>query len=227
VGNFRKTLKIPATIGLNFGAVKLLNRGLKWLPVPSSLKGFVFSSAVQLGLLQVDILKSDNLLSRIRYRALAEIFANPNQTLQLLFPRQDLGIVYIDGWKSGKVTTDFYESDSLEFTPELLVGGRLPHFWLMESMEKRISSLDLPSLMIQPNGTPEYLLLHCGKISKEFYEFEHELREKHSPLKIVSISEDESRSSDYIYLGSKPEFLPSSFTLILRPDGHIAWLSTP
>jgi hypothetical protein len=98
---------------------------------------------------------------------------------QLQFLRLDLGFVYTDGWKSGKVRTDSYESDCLIAKPELVVGGRLPHFWIRASPDKKFSSLDLPSLMTHPDGTPQYVLFHCGSISKDFHKMEKELRNKY------------------------------------------------
>jgi 2-polyprenyl-6-methoxyphenol hydroxylase-like FAD-dependent oxidoreductase len=92
VQNFKKTLKIPAAIGLDLNTANMLKQWIARIPGPQSLRRACFQSAMQLGLKQVDWLKSNFIIARRRLQAVGRIFEDAKQqTLQLLFPGQDLG----------------------------------------------------------------------------------------------------------------------------------------
>ncbi|MBT8365785.1 MAG: FAD-dependent monooxygenase [Deltaproteobacteria bacterium] len=230
VQNFNKTLKVPAAIGLDLNTANALNRWIACIPAPQALKSACFQIAMQLGLKQVDWLKSNFIIARRRLQVVSRIFEDAKQqTLQLIFPGQDLGFVYRKGWLAGRDKSAPDRFDPLEFKPNLKLGGRMPHFWLDDKGGQQISVLDLPSLMIGPDRLPCYVLLVAGKADMGSQIFDVTKDTKFHPLVNVIInSRLELPSAAYFsFHQGRPVFLPSSYTVLMRPDGHIAWLHIP
>ncbi len=230
VHNFEKTLLIPSKIGLNLKTANRLSRWIGCLPVPPALKRACFQTAMLLGLKQIDWLKSNGAFVRRRRRAVGNIFKDvKQQTLQLLFPGQDLGFGYEAGWLSGRGKSAIDRFDPLEFKANLKLGGRMPHFWLDDIDGKQISVLDLPSLMIGEDRQPRYVMLVAGKADMAAKIHDVTKDSKFHPIVIVEIIghaqlKDEASFS---FHHKRPDFLPPSFAVLMRPDGHIAWLHTP
>jgi 2-polyprenyl-6-methoxyphenol hydroxylase-like FAD-dependent oxidoreductase len=104
VQNFEKILLIPCALGLDLNTANLLSRWMDRIPALSALKHVCFHAAMQIGLKQIDWLRSDHFIGRHRRSAVRTVFENAkHQTLQLLFPGQDLGFVYEKCWLGGKV----------------------------------------------------------------------------------------------------------------------------
>ena len=223
VANYIMTLHIPSAIGLHLSMANRLNSFFNCLPGLHGLKRVLFQSVMRLGLKQVNWLKSDHPIIRYRRRVLRGIFNNvKDKTLQLLFPGQDMGFVYGKGWLFGPKTETRSQIDPFVFKPELRVGGRVPHFWLADSKGQQFSVLDLPSMMIGTEGHPKCVMLQAGKMMTAELKFN-----TIADLSFTTVQISQSRSSkraNFSYHLNRPEFLPKSFAMLIRPDGHIAWL---
>jgi 2-polyprenyl-6-methoxyphenol hydroxylase-like FAD-dependent oxidoreductase len=230
VQNFEKTLRIPSAIGLDLNTANRLSRWINRIPFPQTLKSACFQKAMQLGLKQVDWLKSNHVLAQKRRRAVSKIFIDAKQqTLQLLFPNQDLGFVYKKGWLAGQDKSVKDQFDPLKFTPELKRGGRMPHFWLTDKYGQQISVLDLPSLMIGPDSRPCYVMLVAAESHITSKIFNKAQIAKFDPIIMVKIAElrDDQSQGHFSFHQKRPPFVPSPFAILMRPDGHIAWLYQP
>jgi len=75
VQNFEKTLLIPSAIGLDLNIANLLSQWIDRIPGPQALKRACFHAAMQLGLKQIDWLKSNYFIGRHRRRAVRKIIA--------------------------------------------------------------------------------------------------------------------------------------------------------
>ena len=230
VQNFETTLLIPSTIGLEFNTATWLSRWLARIPGPPALKRACFQAAMQLGLKQVDSLKLNYAFVRQRRRAVGNIFKDgKQQTLQLLFPGQDLGFVYIAGRLSNREKSATDQCNPLDFKPELKLGGRMPHFWLNDKDGRKISALDLPSLMIDTDRLPCYVMLIANKSDMAPKISAATKLRKSQPMVIIEITKRSELQSKthFSYHHKRPVFLPPSFAVLIRPDGHIAWLYIP
>ena len=228
VENFEKTLLIPNAIGLNIKAANWLSHWIGYLPCPQALKSAVFKSAMQLGLKQIDWLKSKNFIFRRRHQSVRRIFSNVKQhTLQLLFPGQDLGFRYRKGWFEDRDKYDPDHLDPFEFESKLNLGGRMPHFWLLNKEGQQISVLDLPSMMIGPDYKPCYVMLISAKADIAAEIFEITKNKRYQPVVVVEVTSTPKLQSNmhFAFDHVRPNFLPPSFAVLMRPDGHIAWLS--
>ena len=230
VENFEKTLLIPRALGLDLNTVNLLSRWMDRIPGPRALKHICFHAALKLGLKQIDWLKSNYSIGRHRRRAVRTVFEDAkHQTLQLLFPGQDLGFVYKEGWLAGRNLSDTDQLDPLTFEPDLKLGGRMPHFWLADRDGQKISVLDLPSLMIGADRLPCYVLLIAGKAEKTPKIFDVTNNRNFQPIVIAEIrlQSDLQSKAHFSFHRERPYFLPSTFAVLMRPDGHIAWMHVP
>lgn len=127
--NYLLTLRIPRAIGLNLEMVNGLIRFISRWPDLYPLKRQLFQWAMRLGLKQIEWLKFNSPIARRRRRAVHKIFSDAKrQTLQLLFPGQDLGFTYTAGWLFGQNRNETVSSDPFVFKPQLIVGGRMPLF---------------------------------------------------------------------------------------------------
>ncbi len=227
VQNFEKTLLVPKAIGLNLNTANLLSQWIDRIPGPQALKRTCFQLVMRLGLKQVDWLKSNFFVGRHKTRAIRTIFKDAKQkTLQLLFPGQDLGFAYTEGWLVGRDNSASNQWNPLIFGPGLKLGGRMPHFWLINSDGQRISTLDLPSLVIGKDRRPCYVMMIAGEAEMVFNVFDVTRNREFQPIVIAEIrmqSELQCETHFSLYQNS-PFFLPSSFAVLIRPDGHIAWI---
>ena len=223
VVNYEMTLRIPSAIGLHLNLANRLNNLINCLPGFHGLKRILFQSAMRLGLKQVNWLKSAHPIARYRQRKLRSIFDNvKHQTLQLLFPGQDMGFVYEKGWLFGHKTETRSQLNPYVFKPELKVGGRVPHFWLVDKNGRQLSVLDLPSMMQGSERNPKYVMLQDGRMKSADLKIDEFADQPYATVYISQSGLPEQ--ANFIYYLKKPDFLPKSFAILIRPDGHIAWL---
>jgi len=189
------------------------------IPAPRALKHVCFHAAMQLGLKQIDWLKSNNSIGRHRRHAVRIVIEDAkHQTLQLLFRGQDLGFAYKEGWLAGRDISDTDQLDPLIFEPDLKLGGRMPHFWLVNKDGRKISVLDLPSLMIGTGRLPCYVLLIAGKAEVTPKIFDVTNNRNFQPIVIAEIglqSELQSKAH-FSFHRERPYFLPSTFAVLMR-----------
>jgi 2-polyprenyl-6-methoxyphenol hydroxylase-like FAD-dependent oxidoreductase len=223
--NYLLTLRIPRAIGLNIVTVNGLIRFISHWPDLFMLKRLLFRGAMRLGLKQIEWLKFNSPITRRRQRAIHKIFSDAKrQTLQLLFPGQDLGFTYTNGWLFGQSMNETESLDPLVFKPLLVIGGRMPHFWLIDVRGRRISTLDLPRRMMKAEALPCYVLLKAGNLKTDINEFKGFNKQS-----IVDVYVSRKQGNDkhhFSYYLDRPAFLPNAYAVLMRPDGHIAWFKT-
>ena len=231
IENYQATMAVPSAIGLEPYAVKLLNLGVRWAPLPQIFRRRIFNRAMRIGLAQIKLLKKDNIVNYFRRKDLSELFSDPHKTLAMRFPQLDLGYIYKKGFieKPNSLATESEHSDS--FRPQLIVGQRIPHFWLYSydsPSGEKYSSLDLTTIISKEHKRPYYVLLYYGITHQKVKAFTKDLQKKYDPLKRICLSNNDSQFFDetYAFNEALPSFLPSKFAVIVRPDSHIAWLLT-
>jgi 2-polyprenyl-6-methoxyphenol hydroxylase-like FAD-dependent oxidoreductase len=229
VQNFEKTLLIPKAIGLNWNTANLLSRWLDRIPAPQALKHTCFHTAMRLGLKQIDWLNANHFIGRHRRQALRKIFKDAKQkTLQLLFPGQDLGFAYKEGWLAWRNKSAADHFDPFTFEPAFKLGGRIPHFWMIDRDGRKFSVLDLPLLMMDADYMPCYVMLIAGKAEQTPEIYDVIQNRGFQPIVIAEIKQQSELKSKthFSFHQNRPFFLPPYFAVLTRPDGHIAWLHT-
>jgi 2-polyprenyl-6-methoxyphenol hydroxylase-like FAD-dependent oxidoreductase len=225
IENYQQTLAVPRALGLNPFLAILLHRLLNRMPGPLSVKRALFAAAMAIGMQQINWLRSDHIIARYRQRTLENIFKNAKtQTLQLLFPGQDLGFIYAP---AGTTDRDNHAAaaDPFEFTPLLRLGGRMPHFWIVGDSGKQLSVLDLPWLMMSSDGLPRHILIFTGTFHQRFQKKAEMQAAMANATTTVCIDTPSAPSgaSRFHFYGAKPGFLPHTAAILMRPDGHIQW----
>jgi 2-polyprenyl-6-methoxyphenol hydroxylase-like FAD-dependent oxidoreductase len=223
IQNYTRSLAVPAAIGIEPQAAKLLDVVLRWIPAPSFLRRRVFATAMRIGLSQIKLLERDNLVGKIRRKDLAELFADPTNTLALRFPKQDLGVVYRRGWLEAGSHSNHDETDADTFNTRLRTGGRMPHCELNGAGKQTgpRSCVDLPAHAVDDDGTPVHLLLSIDLSRHCEAELEKRLSRRFYPLKIIRLGSN--GESDLRLQSPRPAFLPKTGAVLLRPDGHVAF----
>jgi 2-polyprenyl-6-methoxyphenol hydroxylase-like FAD-dependent oxidoreductase len=102
IENYEQTLAVPRALGLNpFLGPSAAPSPRSNTGSPSGKAG-VFCRHHGAGMKQINWLRSDHFIARYRQRKLDAIFKNAkSQTLQLLFPGQDLGFIYAPAGSTG------------------------------------------------------------------------------------------------------------------------------
>ncbi|MFN2255973.1 MAG: FAD-dependent monooxygenase, partial [Candidatus Promineifilaceae bacterium] len=98
INNYQITTAVPAAIGLEPQALKLLDLAVRWTPLPGFFRRKIFDTALRIGLAQVKLLGKDNIVGNIRRKDLQELFTDPRKTLAMRFPQLDLGSAYPRGF---------------------------------------------------------------------------------------------------------------------------------
>ena len=227
--NYHITTTVPAAIGLEPGAVKLLDLAVRWTPLPGFLRRKIFDTALRIGLAQVKLLKKDNIVANIRRQDLEAIFSDPKKTLSMRFPQLDLGSVYRSGFLEKSKETETDTVDSACFSPRLTAGQRLPHFWLADSggkQNQKFSSLDLTARAGETEVRTFHVLLILDVSQSRVKIYERQLLNKFTPMKTIRLSDANGMPGDVFFASGEdiPSFLPARFAVVIRPDGHVAWL---
>ena len=83
--------------------------------------------------------------------------------------------------------------------------------------------------MIGPDQLPCHVLLVDGKADIDSQIFDVTKDMKFQPLIKVKITSrlELPNAAHFWFHQKRPVFLPSSFAVLIRPDGHIAWLHIP
>lgn len=229
IDNYERTLAVPRALGLNPCLAALLQRLLNRIPAPLAAKRALFAVAMGAGLQQINWLRTDQIISRYRRRTLRSIFDNAkSQTLQLLFPGQDVGVTYAPAGTT-RPAVDAATDDPTEYTPSLRLGGRMPHFWIVRDTGQSLSVLDLPRLMMDDDGIPQYILMLTGAADHQFAGGTEMQTDHLNPYRTVFISASSvpPGAIHFRYYGDKPVFLPRTAAILMRPDGHIEWFHSP
>ncbi len=231
---YQQTLAVAAAIGLDKQLAHWLDLLIRVLPLPAGLGRRLFTMGMRLGLRQVALLGGRNPLSQMRWRRLARLFADPSANLAMRYPRQDLGAVYDRGWFASAATADAAARDGtggdtgIGFTPTLVNGGRLPHFWLLPWGADRatpLSSLDLPSLIARRHGSPVHLLLMIDIAAKLGRRLAALQRQQYGEIERVAIRTDAETTApaDFVLQTTGGGYRPRQGAILVRPDGVVAW----
>ncbi len=229
IDNYEKTLAVPRALGLNPCLAGLLQRLLNRIPAPLPAKRAFFAVAMGAGLEQINWLRTDQIIARYRRRTLKSIFHNAkSQTLQLLFPGQDLGVTYAPAGAT-RPAVDAATADPTQYTPSLRIGGRMPHFWIVRDTGQPLSVLDLPRLLMDDDRIPQHILIFTGATDHRFEEGVEMHKDQLKPYRTVFIGAPPAPPGaiHFRYHGDKPVFLPRTAAILMRPDGHIEWLLSP
>jgi 2,4-dichlorophenol 6-monooxygenase len=231
INNYHITTAVPAAIGLEPQALKLLDLAVRWTPLPGFFRRKIFDTALRIGLAQVKLLGKDNIVGNIRRKDLQELFTDPRKTLAMRFPPLDLGSAYPRGFLEESIAIETGSDDTSKFIPKLMVGGRLPHFWLLKPGVKsteKFSSLDLAATSAEKDGRPFHVLLTSGIAQQRVNDLAKKLQKKFYPLKKITFSADGHLSAEavFAFTGDTPSFLPPRLAVLIRPDGHVAWMET-
>jgi hypothetical protein len=165
-----------------------------------------------------------------RRKQLEHLFGDPDANLTLRYPREDLGFAYQRGWLvgTGEISVPRTETDT-PYTPRMVLGGRLPHFWLQPAGEAKappLSSLDLPAHLAGTHQAPVHLLLlvdisrSLGRRLGSLY------GERFGKPILVQIGSDAQRSAtaDYLLRFEAAAYRPPRGAFLIRPDGVVAWI---
>ena len=167
----------------------------------------------------------------IRRKDLQELFTDPRKTLAMRFPQLDLGSAYPRGFLEESTANETGSDDTSKFIPKLMIGGRLPHFWLLKPGGKsteKFSSLDLAATAAEKDGRPFHVLLTSGIAQQRVNDLAIRLQNRFYPFKKIYFSGNDALSDEtvFAFAGDTPAFLPTRFAVLVRPDGHVAWMET-
>ena len=229
IENYEQTLAVPRALGLNPCLATLLHRLIDRMPGPLSVKRTLFEVIMAVGTKQISWLRSDHIIARYRLRTLKAIFKNAKtQTLQLLFPGQDLGFIYAPTGTTHRVN-HAAAADPFEYTPSIRLGGRMPHFWIVGDLGKQLSVLDLPWLVMGKDGLPRHILIITGAFHQRFQkEAEMQAGEANATTTVcIGTPTAPAGAIRFHFYGDKPKFLPHTSAILMRPDAHIQWFDSP
>lgn len=248
VDNFHEALHVARIIGLDFDTAQSLNSVLNgpWSSwAPESVRKYMLTTAMSSGLLL------GQALAATRRKELQELFTS-GKTLRLQYPKEDVGFSYTG--KNAYVHVEPELEDAVHeaslpkprdapYIPQCLPGHRLPHIELMVAYSSLdsirndtiISSLDVPDA----GGLQFVVFIRHGTAA----EWRHQLDANTFLLVCISSSEaieeeqDDNLSARLIdthgvfdsYLHRLKKFFGGLETpgILVRPDGHIAWIGPP
>jgi 2-polyprenyl-6-methoxyphenol hydroxylase-like FAD-dependent oxidoreductase len=227
--SFDKILAVASAVGLEWQAARWLDWLVRLLPLPGFLGRRLFALGLRLGLSQVGLLTGDNFIGHRRRKQLERILGTPDANLALRHPNEDLGFVYQRGWLVGAGETRAPGAGTDTFTPRMVLGGRLPHFWLQPAGETEaapLSSLDLPPRLARTHQAPVHLLLlidisrRLGRRLRTLY------GERFGKPTLVQIGSAPQKwaAADYVLSFAAGTYLPPRGAYLIRPDGVVAWI---
>ncbi|MDJ0989628.1 MAG: FAD-dependent monooxygenase [Desulfobacterales bacterium] len=226
--NYDRTLGAAAAIGLDWRAARWMQKALARLPLPMALRRRLFQAGIRLGLSQIRLLNGNNPIGRFRRRRFSDLMKTPERMLPMRFPRQDLGAVYRGGWLEEEPGTDGCPSSVPAFRVGFETGARLPHFWLQPSgggTRSEISSLDLSTRTARGHAGPAYTLLLFGREAVAPRNFTTLIDPRFTPLEIVRIAESRTQDANADFVRAGNDGLATPPAVLLRPDGHLAWVA--
>lgn len=244
VDNFHEALRVAKVIGLDFETAQSMNSLLNgpWSTwAPAAVRRQVLDAAVSSGLLLGQALVT------ARRRELDRIFES-GQTLRLQYPKEDVGFIYAGTNAYVKVEPEIRPlmTQALQpsprdapYVPRCLPGCRFPHFPITAIDSHTMSSIDLP----REAGSRFLLMIPHDASSEAWEQHAHDdmamvrmapsSSQQQSELKQQSAAEPKSRlfadASGHSVWTSLIRPLTKAFDtedvgLLLRPDGHVAWV---
>lgn len=222
VENFEGVLKIPNALGLPPVAANVLRDAVDSLPslVPSSMRKAMLETGLAIGRAQCgSLLTANNPIGAARRAAVKRMCDDPDGTLRLQFPKEDLGFSYEPADANGLAR--LHEPGSLH------VGVRVPHAWV-HTTRGEMSTLDLVD---EDMTAPRFTVFARG-----FIDDETSLEEKISKscgftFRVVHVVDaaTDSPTAAYDVHGvwfTKTSSLGCKSLVLARPDAHVACISS-
>lgn len=218
--NFKSVLKIPNALGLPPIAANALRDVISNLPsmVPNALRKGILETGLAVGRAQCGpLLTTDNPIGAQRRAAVKRMCEDPNGTLRLQFPKEDVGFSYEPADENGCAR--------LHTPGTLSVGVRVPHAWV-QTTRGVMSTLDIVD---EDVTEPRFTLFSRG--------FDGEADSLHRlitvscsfPIRIIHLvgaptdSSSEAFDAHGVWF-SKTQRLGDKSLVLVRPDGHVAWI---
>jgi len=222
VENFEGVLKIPNALGLPPVAANVLRDAVDSLPslVPSSMRKAMLETGLAIGRAQCgSLLTANNPIGAARRAAVKRMCDDPDGTLRLQFPKEDLGFSYEPADANGLAR--LHEPGSLH------VGVRVPHAWV-HTTRGEMSTLDLVN---EDMTAPRFTVFARG-----FIDDETSLEEKISKscgftFRVVHVVDaaTDSPTAAYDVHGvwfTKTSGLGCKSLVLARPDAHVACITS-
>ncbi len=248
VDNFHEALQVARCIGLDFDTAQTLNSVLNgpWSSwAPESVRKSMLTAAMSSGLLL------GQALAATRRTALAELFSS-GKTLRLQYPKEDIGFAY-----TGKQAMIHVEPELVSavhaasmpkprdapYVPQCLPGHRFFHTHLdvvyssigdnNNSIQKgtRISSLDIPAsvgtrwvLFVQ--NARDWIHHHPEHMDRiVLVEVDDASCQMNTDIAQICVIDIDGRVASY--MASVQGYFQEKPGILVRPDGHIAWIGPP
>jgi len=224
VENFKAVLKIPKALGLPPAAADALRDAVSALPslVPSALRKNILEVALAIGRAQCGaLLTSDNPIGAARCAAVRAMCEDPDGTLKLQFPKEDVGFSYEPADANGYAR--LYEPGTLR------VGVRVPHAWVKTSTEK-ISTIDVVDKdMNEPRAT-----IFARGFALSANDIARATSRSAFPAQIIHVMDQSSDVpvSEHVVIdlegvwAEKTRAFGEKTMVLTRPDGHVAWIGS-
>jgi 2-polyprenyl-6-methoxyphenol hydroxylase-like FAD-dependent oxidoreductase len=222
VENFEGVLKIPNALGLPPVAANVLRDAVDSLPslVPSSMRKAMLETGLAIGRAQCgSLLTANNPIGAARRAAVKRMCDDPDGTLRLQFPKEDLGFSYEPADANGLAR--LHEPGSLH------VGVRVPHAWV-HTTRGEMSTLDLVD---EDMTAPRFTVFARG-----FIDDETSLEEKISKscgftFRVVHVVDAATDSPTAAYDVHGVWFTKTSgwgckSLVLARPDAHVACITS-
>ena len=222
VENFEGVLKIPNALGLPPVAAHALRDAVDSLPslVPSSMRKAMLETGLAIGRAQCgSLLTANNPIGAARKAAVKRMCEDPDGTLRLQFPKEDIGFSYEPADANGLAR--LHEPGSLH------VGVRVPHAWV-RTTRGEMSTLDLVDEdMVEPRFTV---------FARGFVDDDASLEEAISkscafPFRVVHVVDvaTDSPTAAHDVHGvwfTKTSVFGDKSLVLVRPDAHVACITS-
>jgi len=224
VENFKGVLKIPNALGLPPMAADVLRDAVSALPtlVPSALRKNILEAGLAIGRAQCgSLLTADNPIGVARRAAVREMCEDPNGTLKLQFPKEDVGFSYESADANGQAK--LYEPGTLR------VGVRVPHAWV-NTVSGRTSTIDLVDAdMAEPRMT-----VFASGFAANAKDAITTSSRSAFPTQVIHIlyqNCDDSLSKNNVIdidgtWALKTRTFGDKVLVLVRPDGHVAFIGS-
>ena len=224
VENFKGVLKIPNALGLPPVAADVLRDAVSALPslVPSALRKNILEAGLAIGRAQCgSLLTADNPIGAARRAAVRKMCEDPNGTLKLQFPKEDIGFSYEPADANGQAK--LYEPGTLR------VGVRVPHAWV-KTISGRTSTLDL----IDAGVTEPRMTVFARGFAANAKDVVNASSRSNFPAQVIhvldqhgghSFAENDVIDIDGTWAAKTAQF-GDKVLVLARPDGHVAFIGS-
>ena len=228
VWNFQKSLTVAKKLGLNLDAALEVSRALnikKQSSIGSYLGSKLFNISQQAALKSLTLLETNNFISNRKKQEIKHLLhVSPFKFLKLVFPNHELGLSY----KEKALDHQELDIEPFDYVPKLEVGLRLPHFWLKDANNNRLSSLDAVDQFCFKDNQLSFVRFHINQSGCEhkktcLVDETFNINNHLFPVNSLYIheSELESKFDNFIFDQQIPDYFQKTTSILVRPDGII------